>query len=268
MQNDSAVKTLFVAGVLCVVCSVLVSTAAVKLKPQQDLNKKLDIKKNLLLSAGLLKSPKATKEEIEEKFSVIETKVVDVETGEFTTAVDPANYDQKEAAASPKMNFQIPSNVDFARIKQRAKYAKVYFVKEGSSIKNIVLPVHGKGLWSTMYGFLVLKPDTTTVAGIGFYQHGETPGLGGEIDNPNWQNSWVGKKIYGESMSEVMLKVIKGQVDTSAPKAEYKIDGLAGATLTANGVSGMLKYWLGKSGFGPFLKKFREANGKKLVSQF
>lgn len=256
MQNDSALKTLTVAGVLCIVCSVLVSTAAVKLKPMQELNKKLDIKKNLLLSAGLLDSAKTSKEEIEQAFQVVETKVIDLNTGDYVD-MDPESYDQLSAASDPKMSEEIDGEADFARIGKREKFSKVYFIKDGSSVKNIVLPVYGKGLWSTMYGFLVLEPDTETVAGIGFYQHGETPGLGGEIDNPKWQGVWKGKKLY-KSDFKPALHVIKGAVESSTPNAEYKIDGLAGATLTSNGVTGMIKYWLGTSGFAPFLKKFRK----------
>lgn len=255
MQNDSAIKTLTVAGVLCIICSVLVSTAAVKLKPMQELNKKLDIKKNLLLSAGLLESPKATKEQIEEAFKVVETKVIDLNTGDYVD-VDPDSFDQMAAASDPKMNQEIPAEDDYAKIGKREKQSKVYFIKDGSKVKNIILPVYGKGLWSTMYGFLVLEPDTTTVAGIGFYQHGETPGLGGEIDNPKWKSTWKGKKVYKEGLVP-KLHVIKGAVEATTAEAEYKIDGLAGATLTSNGVTGMVKYWLGKSGFAPFLQKLR-----------
>lgn len=256
MQNDSAAKTLIVAGVLCIFCSVLVSTAAVKLKPMQELNKKLDIKKNLLLSAGLLDSSKASKEEIEEAFQVVETKVIDLNTGEYVE-MDPESYDQLAAASDPEMSQKIAGENDYAKIGKREKLSKVYFIKDGASVKNIVLPVYGKGLWSTMYGFLVLEPDTTTVAGIGFYQHGETPGLGGEIDNPKWKSTWKGKKLYKDGFTPE-LHVIKGMVESSTPNAEYKIDGLAGATLTSNGVTGMIKYWLGKSGFAPFLKKMQK----------
>lgn len=259
MQNDSAIKTLTVAGILCIICSVLVSTAAVKLKPMQDENKKLDIKKNLLLSAGLIDSPKVSKDQIEDAFKVVETKVIDIDTGDYVD-MDPESYDQMSAASDPKMSKRIDGSEDYAAIGKREKLSKVFFIKDGARIKNIILPVYGKGLWSTMYGFLVLEPDTTTVAGIGFYQHGETPGLGGEIDNPKWKSTWKGKKVYRADSDnfEPALHVIKGMVEGSTPDAEYKIDGLAGATLTSNGVTGMVKYWLGNSGFAPFLKKLRQ----------
>ncbi|OIQ17105.1 MAG: Na(+)-translocating NADH-quinone reductase subunit C [Bacteriovorax sp. MedPE-SWde] len=251
MGNDSTAKTLIVATLLCVVCSVVVSWSAVSLKPQQIKNKKLDIKKNLLMTAGLI-SGKVTEVEINKAFESIETKVVDLSTGEYSD-VDPGNYDARKAAKTPGQNHIIDSKTDVGKIKRRAKLEKVYFVKENGETKMIVLPAFGKGLWSTMYGFIVLEPNTVTVKGLGFYEHGETPGLGGEIDNPNWKKLWVGKKAFDANWKPA-LKVIKGQAPAGS---EHEIDGLSGATLTANGVTGMVQYWLGQDGFGPFLSKWR-----------
>lgn len=251
MSNDSTAKTLIVATLLCVVCSVIVSWSAVSLKPQQVKNKKLDVKKNLLLTAGLV-SGNVNEEEINKAFQSIETKVVDLATGEYAD-VNPESYDARKAAKTPGKNHIIPSKDDVGKIKRRAKLEKVYFVKENGETKMLVLPVVGKGLWSTMYGFLVLEPNTVDVKGLGFYEHGETPGLGGEVDNPNWKKLWEGKKAFDANWNPA-LKVIKGQAPAGS---EHEIDGLSGATLTANGVTGMVQYWLGQDGFGPFLAKWR-----------
>jgi len=147
--------------------------------------------------------------------------------------------------------------MDIAGIKRRAKYAPVYFVMDGKKISQIILPVHGKGLWSTLYGFISLDSETRIVKGIGFYQHGETPGLGGEVDNPAWKASWNGKVAFDESWNP-QIEVIKGKVSQSTQGADHKIDGLSGATITSRGVRNIIHYWLGQDGFGPFLTKFRE----------
>ena len=120
----------------------------------------------------------------------------------------------------------------------------------------LILPVYGKGLWSTMYGLLALKRDLRTVAGLTFYQHGETPGLGGEIDNPDWQAKWHGKQAL-DANGRVIIDVIKGQVDATGADAYHQVDGLAGATLTSKGVENLLHYWLGRDGYGPLLERLR-----------
>lgn len=260
MQNDSVLKTLLVATSLCVICSVLVSSSAVKLKPLQEQNKKLDIKKNLLLAAGLIHDPNTSKQEILEMFKKVETKVIDLETGDEVQGVNPETFDPRQAAKVESTNYHIPTSKDLARIKRRAKNAKVYLVKDNGQTSMIVLPIHGKGLWSTLWGFLALAPDTVTVKGIGFYEHGETPGLGGEVDNPNWKAIWVGKHVYDANFDPI-LEVVKGEVNQTSSKKDSQVDGLAGATMTSRGVEALVRYWLGENGYLPYLNKFRSQRG-------
>lgn len=253
LPNDSVKKTLIVAFALCLVCSVLVSAAAVVLKPMQDENKALDKKRNILQIAGLMEEGKS----VDELFKQIETRVIDVTTGQYVTDVDPLTYDQRKAANDPKQYIQLKADDDIAGIKRRAKYTSVYLVKgEDKKVKSIILPVHGYGLWSTLYGFLALESDTKTVVGLGFYEHAETPGLGGEVDNPQWRGKWTGKQVYNDS-GEVIIKVLKGHVSESTPNPESKVDGLSGATLTSRGVENMLQYWLGKQGYTKYLENIR-----------
>lgn len=259
-SKDTVGKTIGVALVICMVCSILVSTASVKLKGLQKENADLDIKKNLLLSAGLIKDPKSSKDEILAAFSKIEPKLVDLETGDYVEDQNVETFDQIKSAKDPSTSIVIPGAEDLGKIKRRSKFSKVYLVKDGEKVSMIVLPVNGQGLWSTLYGFMALATDTTTVKGFGFYQHGETPGLGGEVDNPKWKASWVGKKVYDENFKP-LIHLVKGFVNSNASDAVHSVDGLAGATITANGVTNLLKYWLGGNGFGPYLAKFRAQGG-------
>ncbi len=254
LPNDSTQKTLIVALALCLVCSILVSTAAVKLQPLQQRNQELDRKKIILEVAGLLKPGVS----IDELFKQVEPKVVDLSTGEYVDTMDPNQYDQRQAAKDPKMSVKIPPDRDIARIRRRAKHAVVYLVKEDGQTKLILLPVHGYGLWSTMYAYIALERDANTIFGLRFYEQAETAGLGAEIDNPRWRNNWNGKVVYGEA-EKPQIRVIKGAVAPGDPEAKFKIDGLAGATLTVNGVTNLIHYWLGPEGFGTYLKKFRSA---------
>lgn len=251
-SNDSIKKTLIVAFSLCIVCSVIVSTAAVLLKPAQEVNKTLDRKRNILAAAGMLDESRG----VEEQFSQVTTRVVDLRTGRFTEEVNPDSFDQRKAAKDPAMSESLNAAQDLAKISRRENYAIIYLVEDSQGeIDKIILPIHGYGLWSTLYGFIALESDANTVAGLGFYEHGETPGLGGEVDNPRWKASWPGKQVYRDGRVEVGL--VKGAVDSSSADAQYQIDGLAGATLTARGITNLVHFWLGNDGFEPFLNNLK-----------
>ena len=127
-------------------------------------------------------------------------------------------------------------------------------MRDGNDISKVILPVHGPGLFSTLYGLLALEGDFSTVAGLTYYEHGDTPGLGGEVGNPDWQALWVGKAVFDDD-GDVRLEVVKGSVDAASPNAIHQVDGLSGATLTSQGVTNMMQYWLGADGFGPFLAR-------------
>ena len=249
LPNDSPKKTIIVALLLCLVCSILVSISAVMFKPQQQANKEADIKKNILAVAGLLTEDS----DINALFEQFEIKVVDLETGNYVD-IDPATYDQGKAAKDPAQSISLTSDQDIASIGRRAKLATVYLLKDGDTIEQVVLPIRGYGLWSTLYGFISFENDFNTIKGLQFYAHAETPGLGGEVDNPKWRKQWQGKKAFDEN-GELKIEVIRGHVNFKSVGAEYQVDGLSGATLTSQGVSNLVKYWLGEHGFSPYLKK-------------
>jgi Na+-transporting NADH:ubiquinone oxidoreductase subunit C len=254
-DRDSISNTLIVAIGLSLVCSVIVSSAAIVLKPVQERNEELFRQKIILDVAGLMEPDG----DIDELFTRIEPRMVDLETGEYTDAVDPATFDALMAANDPTLGLSIPKELDIASIGRRAKYAPVYIVRDGEAIDQVILPVYGKGLWSTMLGYLSMAPDGNTVRGLRFYAHAETPGLGDQIDKEPWRAQWTGKEIFGDA-AEPQIRVIKGVVSSDAPNAKHMIDGLSGATLTANGVTYLVRYWTGSHGFGPYLNNYREGN--------
>ena len=253
MQVNSWQGTIFVALLLCVVCSGVVSFTAGNLRDLQQENTKLDVQKNLLLSANLISSKNIPKSEVEEAFKNVEVRIVNLKTGEYENDA-PNNFDARAAAKDPSQNIVIPPKVDIAKNKYRAKLATVYLIKENGKIASLVLPVSGYGLWSTLYGFLTLETDTRTVKGLGFYEHAETPGLGGEVDNPNWKAQWPGKVVLDDQYHPI-ISVEKGGND----KGTSSVDALSGATITSRGVQNLIRYWLGDHGYGPFLNQFRNS---------
>lgn len=241
--GESIGRTVTVALVLCAVCSLVVSMAAVGLKPLQEANRAQDRQRNILLAAGLYTPDRPVVELIRQ----IETSWVDLSSGRFVDEPGP------EATAE---QIEIPAANDIAGIRTRPRYIEVYLVHDGASLRSMILPIRGLGLYSTLHGFVALAGDGSTVQGIRFYEHGETPGLGGEVDNPRWLAHWPGKRIYGDG-DEPRLKLVKGGVDPDAADAVYTVDALTGATLTSRGVTRMLQYWFGRDGYGPFLSNLR-----------
>jgi Na+-transporting NADH:ubiquinone oxidoreductase subunit C len=259
-NNDSIQKTLLVAILLCLVCSIIVAGAAVSLKPLQVANKQLDKNKNILAAAGLLVEGKS----IEEQFKQVTTRIVNLETSTYATDAElaeikaagynPEAFDQKKSSKDPALSEKLDPAKDIASIKRLENFAAIYTIEKDGNVETMVLPVHGYGLWSTLYGFVALDGDLETIVGFGFYSHAETPGLGGEVDNPAWKAQWVGKKLY-DTKGELAIQVVKGK---SAPGDMNSVDGLSGATLTSRGVSNLVQFWLGDDAFGDFLQQARE----------
>ena len=263
-KKDSTKKTLLVALGVCFVASILVSTTAVKLKPIQDNNKKLDLLKNILSAGDLYEDGIDVNKTFTDK---ITPKIVDLKTGEviqedqFDDELSIDKFNINVLAASSKWGEVIPASEDKAGIKRKPKVMAIYQVMNDDVVDKYILPIYGKGLWSTLYGFVALDKDLVTIKGFTFYQHGETPGLGGEVDNPNWKKSWIGKQAFDKD-GNTIIEVIKGMVDQSSDKANHQIDGLSGSTITTRGVNNLVRFWLSENGYGPFLNKLKgEDNG-------
>lgn len=260
-QRDSLANTILVAVVLCVVCSLFVSAAAVGLQGRIEKNKILDRKKNILDAAGLssgefgLSAKELSVQQIEQLYQRVEERLVNLETGDYVTdmkAKEYKQYDAKEAAMKEATSVELVDPEYDPGVKRREKIVRVYFVaKPGTdTFDQVVLPVYGKGLWSTLYGYLALKSDLETIQGLTFYEHKETPGLGGEVDNPKWKAQWVSKKLFNED-GEPAAEVFKGTAPRSNP---YAVDGLSGATITSRGVTKLIRYWASDDAYGAFLE--------------
>ncbi len=256
MAKEPAAKPFYSVLVLAFACSVLVAGAAVGLRPFQEANRQLNRQKNILYAAGLYDKDTP----VEELFRHIETRIIELSTGDFVPAekLSPKDYDQLKAALNPDMGRELPKEADPAGIRRLENFSLVYLVKDKGEIDQIILPIRGKGLWSTLYGYISLDADLSTIRGITFYEHGETPGMGGEIENSRWQSGWKGKKMYNDS-DEISLHIGKGRA--SKDTEMYQVDGLSGATLTTQGVHNLMMFWFGENGFKPFLEQLKSKGG-------
>lgn len=248
MPADSIGKTIVVAVAVCLVASMVVSMAAVSLRPLQEENALRDKRINILQVAGVY-DPSAN---IVEAFEAFEPHVLDLATGQFTDQFDAATFDDKAAAGDPDLSRALTN--DPAGIGRQSNFKTIYLLRtEGGDIDKVILPVHGYGLWSTLYGFIALEANGNDIFGLQFYDHGETPGLGAEVDNPRWKALWNGKMLRDDD------GVLQITVAKNAPPAgeNFHIDGLAGATLTTVGVDNLVKFWMGEEGYGPFLENLK-----------
>lgn len=256
-RKDSIGRTILVALAVSLSCSILVATAAVLLKPQQLKNRLLNRQEIILEVSGLM-DPDQT---IEELFDQIETRIIEIETGDYRDDLAAKPFDSRQSARDPETSVSIPSDIDSAKLRRRSRYAQVYLLREKNEVARIILPIQGYGLWSTMYGYIALERDANTVYALRFYEHAETPGLGDQIDAQRWLGLWPGKRIY-DSNGNPALEVIKGSVLATHTAADFQVDGLSGATLTGNGVTNMLHYWFGDQAYGPYLQRLR-SEGKQ-----
>ncbi|MGF1905185.1 Na(+)-translocating NADH-quinone reductase subunit C [Aliivibrio salmonicida] len=248
-NNDSIKKTLLVVVGLSLVCSLIVSMAASLLKDKQQYNAVLDKQKNIVAVASL--NDKGTDiPAIYQEY--IEPRLVDFSTGEFVEG-NAASFNQRASAKDSATSIKLTPEQDKAKIIRRSNIGLVYLVKEDNELTRIILPIHGSGLWSMMYAFLAIETDGNTIAGITYYDQAETPGLGGEVENPQWRAQFIGKKLFNAD-GTLAIKVVKGGAPADSVSG---VDGLSGATLTSNGVQHTFDFWLGDMGFGPFLAKVK-----------
>jgi len=262
VQVNSVRYTLLFATAVCLVCSLLVASASVLLRDRQQANALLYLQKNMLQATGLVKTGEVvTDKEVRSIFDrYIRLRLVDLQTGEYVEhpQTDPSRYDQRRARADPAQSREAPPNL--SQIKRIPKLATVALVvKEGKPVQ-VVLPIEGIGLYGTLYGFVALDHDLRTIRGLSFYENRETPGLGGEVDNPKWKAKWPGRKAFDDA-GHVRISLVKGGGVGPPESDPHHVDALSGATITSNGVTRMLNFWLGENGFGPFLAKARERGG-------
>lgn len=230
--------TLVFTSLITIFFGFLLSVAATSLKPRQDINIEIDMKKNILGALGL--KPKiSTKWTIEEVQDVYKKNIIGMVLDKNGLKTDK----------NPK-DIDTDKNEDFFPI---------YIHKTSNEINGYVIPISGKGLWSTLYGYFAIEPDCETAKGITFYKHGETPGLGGEVEKDWFQNNFKGKKFIDENDILVGIEVVKGSVDESSKDAYRQVDGISGATITSKGLEVFLKEDLKK--YQPYFKMQKELVG-------
>ena len=234
-------KTLIVAGGVALAAAIVVSIASVTLRPLQKANLERERQARIVAMVSRAIGDSGP----------LDAHVVDLASGRIAPDIDPVTFDQAAAAQRPETSIAIAKSADIAGLGRRARHATVFIRREAGKPVLIVLPVHGKGYQSTLYGYLALRGDGNTVAALTFYKQGETPGMGARITEPAWQELWPGKRLADEK-GVIKITVVRGKAT-----GPHEVDGITGATRTGAGITKLLRFWLGDHGFGPFLANLR-----------
>lgn len=257
MSNDSPRKAILVVLLTAVICSTFVSAAVVVLRPIQMNNKLLEQGRNIVALTGLLPVGEAPgDDELLELLKSLDARVVDIDSGRFEDSLDPWTFDMRRAVGDPELGVAVPAGQDLASIGRRSRYAPVYLVWKDEALDRVILPVRGAGMWSMLYGFIAMEPDFTTVSGMAFYEQNETPGLGDQITHGHWLEQWQGKQIY-DDVGVPRFNVSEGVVAPGSVHAPFQVDGLTGATVTGNAVTGLVHYWFGPHGYQNFFEQMK-----------
>lgn len=247
--NDDRVKVFGVAVLVALISALVVSTASVSLRPLQEAH--LAAEREARMEAMLDALPGMRDVMEEAGVDTLETRIVNLETGDFAPEIDPAAFDLEAATNDPDQSIEIPTEADIAGLRRRANFAQIFLLERDGDLLLVVLPVRGAGYQSTISAMLALEADLNTVAALTITEQGETPGLGARIEEPEWQALWPGKQIANEE-GEIVISVVRGEATPP-----YEIDAISGATVTSNGVGNMVRFWMGDNGYGPFLEKLK-----------
>lgn len=225
---------------MVVVVAALLSLASTALRPFQQKNveteKRIDILKSVGRAEEVLKA-KNKHEAVGNEFDrvIIEQLVVN-QAGEEVDGVDPFTVNLKEEFAKPEAEQNLP----------------VFIAEIDDGSTKYILPLRGRGLWGPIWGYLSLNDDLNTIYGASFAHQSETPGLGAEIANADFQEQFKGKKIFSNGKL-VSVNVVKGGAPSDDP---HGVDAVSGGTITSQGLEDMLIDCL--KGYQEYFKKLKE----------
>ncbi|MGI9317070.1 MAG: NADH:ubiquinone reductase (Na(+)-transporting) subunit C [bacterium] len=260
-MNKSSLRSLGVLVGVALVCSILVSVATTTLRPIQERNQLLQRYRHIVALTGLVEA-NADEESIFQVVSQLDARVVDLEKGTFDLEKDPDTINSRLAANNPGQSTIIPTDLDAARLGRRANHEVIYLVWSGQDLSRIIFPVSGQGMWSTLYGYIALESDLSTIGAATFYEQAETAGLGDQIEDPIWSAQWQGRSLFNES-GKMEFRVAGGAVDPTSSFARFEVDGLTGATITGAAVTSLVRYWFGPHGYGPLLARISERSPER-----
>jgi len=265
LDKNSNQFTLLFAVAMCVILATALAATFHGLKASMDKNKLFDKNRNVLIAVGLYDPEREAKSQadLEKLFAdKVKAQVLKFTKDDVRVPVKRKGREMEEEVRRVVLVEKTDNRIeDLPRLRrelrqQRDKdheFGSIYLADTPNGTVYCI-PISGAGLWSILHGFLALKDDLNTVVGITFYQHGETPGLGGEVEKEWWQQDWKGKKILADGRL-VSVTVLRGRGHPE--RGPHEVDGISGATITCNGVTRFLREDLER--YEPYFKKLRKS---------
>ncbi len=231
-MQQSNLYVLAFAAVMTAVLAGVMSTTSLALKPLQDRNVELDTKKKILGAVMDITTYEEPQQILDLYKQRVSSLVVDVNGNEIheDEAGNPLIAEKIDIGKNNKIN---PENRYYPVFK--------FMGEDGEQVKSYIFPMFGRGLWDWISCYIALEADLNTVRGIAFDHKQETPGLGARITEEAVYTRYQGKKIY-ENGQLVSITMVKGEGNSGLNA--HQVDGMSGATMTANGVNDMLKNYL------------------------
>lgn len=266
MNTDKPGTALLIVVLVALVCSVLVSASTVGLRPIQERNALIERSRNIVALSGLVEPGQSLSgEEVLAALQQMDARVINIDTGEFDDAIDPDEFQPRAAVLDPELGTAIPADLDLAQLGRRSRFEIVYLAYDRGEIARVILPIVGQGMWSTLYGYIALESDLSTIAAATFYEQAETAGIGDRIADPDWLAGWEGRALYAADGS-YRFRIAPGPVDPGSAAAAHEVDGISGASVTATAVSRLVRYWFGPHGYAPFLESLRNETPPRLAA--
>jgi Na+-transporting NADH:ubiquinone oxidoreductase subunit C len=251
--TESVTRTMLIAVSVALFCSAMVSGAVYLLRPLQAAYASLERNETILRAAGQLPSDTSDRAIIN-AYLELDARVVDLTSGISTSTLNGHAYDHW--APTGVDTDPTIMEMDSVGLSTLPRYVPIYIVSGPTGIERLVLPLHGRGMWSMLLGYVALEPDLQTIATLAFYKHGETPGIGDRILDDTWLQSWQGKRLY-DSSGAVQIRM---DANKNTP-AQYRVDAITGATVTSQAVARMVAFWA--AAYAPLLRQLSNEMAKQ-----
>lgn len=230
-KTDSNVYTMLFAVVMVLIVGALLAYLASSLKPSIDENKRIEKQQNILYAMGVNDNQGTSA-------TFVSTNIAEKE---FKRYIKKQLIIEGDKVSENENAYLIDVKKEKDKVKKGGVRRLPLFIGEKDGKTFYVAPIRGKGLWDAIWGYVAMD-EKMVVQGAYFDHKGETPGLGANIKERFFMDDFTGEHLLDNAGNFKGITVAKGNNDPkNEEKTDYEVDAIAGATITGDGVSAMIK---------------------------